>query len=182
MEKVLIAVDQSKGSATALRAFRDLIQKPRTVVLVTVQRLLGDSLVIDMLGEAEQKTLRESLQGTEHQEALDRRTQTLLAKYAWELQYDGVEVKTVVRSGPPAEEILRVAREEGVDLIITGYSCKNFFTRLFKGSVSRDLARNSAVPLLVAKDRTCGEQSTRRGSREWIKEKRLQPVVVPKRY
>ncbi len=181
MEKVLIAVDESKGSAAALRAFRNLIRKPRTVVLMTVQRLMGDSLLIDMLGDAERDTLRESLKGTEHQEALDSRAQRLLAKYTWELQYDGVAVKPVVRSGPPAEEILKVAREEGVDLIITGYSCKNFFSRLFKGSVSRDLARNSAVPILVAKDGTCGEQS-RRGTREWIKEKNPRPAVVPKRY
>lgn len=104
MGKVLIAVDESKGSPTALRAFRDLIQKPRTVVLVTVQRLLGDSLIIDMLGDAERDTLRQSLKGTEHQDALDSRAELLLARYARELHYDGVAVKTVVRAGPPAEE------------------------------------------------------------------------------
>ena len=182
MEKVLIAVDESKGSATALRAFRDLIQKPRTVVLVTVQRLLGDSLVIDMLGDAERDTLRESLKGTEHQEALDSRAELLLARYAWELQYDGVIVKTGVRAGPPAEEILKVAREEGVDLISTGHSCKNFFSRLLKGSVSRDIARNGTIPFLVAKDATCREQSSRRGTGEWIKGRSPRPAVVPKRY
>ncbi len=181
MEKVLIAVDESEGSRAALRAFRDLVKKPRMVVLVTVQRLMGDSLVVDMLGEAELKTLRESLAGTEHQAALDNRAQRVLAQYAWELQCDGVAVKKVVRSGPPAREILKVAREEGVDLIITGHSCKTFFSRLLKGSVSRELAGKSVVPLLVAKG-GCAEQSTRRGTREWIKEKDLRPAVVPKRY
>jgi hypothetical protein len=33
MEKVLIAVDESKGSLATIPAFQDLIPKPRTVVL-----------------------------------------------------------------------------------------------------------------------------------------------------
>jgi len=175
MEKVLIAVDGSKGSRATIPAFRNLIRKPRTVVLVTVQRLLGDSLVIDMVGDAEMQTLRESLEGTEHKEALDSRAGLILAHYAWELLNDGVIVKKVIRDGPPAEEILKVAREEGVDLIITGRGCKNFFTRLIKGSVNREIRKNGVVPFLVARDGTCEDTSSGRGTREWVKGRKLQP-------
>ena len=182
MEKVLIAVDESKGSLATIPAFQDLIQKPRTVVLVTVQRLLGDSLVIDMLGEAEMQTLRESLKDTEHKEALDSRAQLILARYAWELRNDGVTVKEVIRDGPPAEEILKVAREEGVDLIITGHSCKNFFSRLLKGSVSREIGKNGLIPFLIARDGTCGERSTGRGTKEWVKGRKLRPAVAVDRF
>jgi len=83
-------------------------------------------------------------------------------------------VKKVIRDGPPAEEILKVAREEGVDLIITGHSCKNFFTRLIKGSVSREIRKNGLVPFLVAPDRTCGEESTGLGTRDRVKGRKLQ--------
>ncbi len=182
VEKVLIAVDESKGSRAALSAFQYLIRKPRTVVLVTVQRLLGDSLVIDMLGEAELQTLRESLKDTEHKEALDSRAQQILDRYAGELRIDGVTVKKVVRDGPPAEEILKIAREEGVDLIIIGHSCKNFFSRLLKGSVSREIRKNGRIPFLVARDRTCGERSTGRGTREWVKGRKLRPAVAVDRF
>ncbi len=176
MEKVLIAVDESKGSRATIPAFRELNQKPRTVVLVTVQRLMGDSLIIDMLGEAEMKTLRESLKDTEHKKTLDSRADLLLARYAWELEYDGVIVKKVVRDGPPAEEILKVAREEGVDLIITGHSCTTFFSRLITGSVSRKIRKNGLIPVLVAKDTTCGEPSPRRGTRERVNDRELRPA------
>jgi len=178
MEKVLIAVDGSRGSRATIPAFQNLIRKPRTVVLVTVQRLLGDSLVIDMLGEAEMRTLRESLKDTEHKEALDSKAELILAHYAWELENDGVNVKKVIRDGPPAEEILKVAREEGVDLIITGHSCKNFFARLIRGSVSREIGKNKVVPFLVAQDRTCQDQSTGRGTREWVKNRKWKPALV----
>jgi nucleotide-binding universal stress UspA family protein len=182
MEKVLIAVDESKGSRATIPAFQNLIQKPRTVVLVTVQRLMGDSLVVDMLGKAELSTLRESLEGTEHKEALDSRAQLILAHYAWELENDGVAVKKVIRNGPPAEEILKVAREEGVDLIITGHGCTNFLMRLIKGSVSREIRKNRVIPFLDARGGTCEDQSTGRGTREWIKGwakgRKLQPSLV----
>ena len=178
MEKVLIAVDESKGSRATIPAFQNLIQKPRTVVLVTIQRLLGDSLVVDMLGEAELSTLRESLEGTEHKEALDSRAQLILAHYAWELENDGVAVKKVIRDGPPAEAILKVAREEGVDLIITGHGCRNFLTRLIKGSVSREIRKNGTIPFLDARGGTCEEQSSGRGTREWVKRRKMQPQPV----
>jgi nucleotide-binding universal stress UspA family protein len=177
MEKVLIAVDESRGSRAVIPAFQNLIRQPRTVVLVTVQRIFGDSLVIDMLGEPELQTLRDSLKDTEHKEALDSRADILLARYAWELLSGGANVKKVIRSGPPAEEILKVAREEGVDLIITGNSCKNFFSRLLKGSVNREIRKNGSVPFLVARDRTCKEQSTGRGARARLKVRKLQPAV-----
>jgi nucleotide-binding universal stress UspA family protein len=178
MEKVLIAVDDSQGSRATIRAFRELIRKPRMVVLVNVQRLEGDSLLIDMLGEPELATLRESLKDTEHRKALDEKAENILAFYAGELRNDGVMVKTVARDGPPAEEILTVAREEGVDLIITGYSCKKFIDRLIKGSVSREIRKNGVVPFLVAKDAVCRERSTGRGSREWVRVDQWKPALT----
>ncbi len=182
MERVLIAVDETPGSRATIPALQNLIRKPRTVILVTVQRLEGDSLVIDMLGEPEMKTLRESLKDSEHKEALDRKARDILDSYARELWHEGVTVKKVVRDGPPAEEILKVAREERVDLIITGHSCKNFLTRLIKGSVSREIKKNGLVPFLVAKDGTCQEKSTGRGARTWIKGRAWQPALAKRTF
>jgi nucleotide-binding universal stress UspA family protein len=178
MEKVLIAVDETQGSRATVPAFQRLIRKPRIVILVNVQRLEGDSLIIDMLGEAELSTLRESMKDTEHKVALDQKAEHILAFYAGELRNDGVTVKTVTRNGPPAEEILKVAREEGVDLIITGYSCKNFIERLIKGSVSREIRKNGLVPFLVAKDGICRDQSTGPGSRERVKDSVWKPTLT----
>ena len=178
MEKVLIAVDETQGSRATISAFQNLTRKPRTVVLVTVQRLLGDSLVIDMLGEPEMQTLRESLKDTEYKEALDNKAENVLAFYASELRNNGVTVKTVVRDGPPAEEILKVAREERVDLIIIGHSCKNFIQRLISGSVTREIMKNGLVPFLVSKGGTCREQSTGRGSRELATDGEWKPALV----
>lgn len=152
MKKALVVVDDTKGSQSVLSVFSNLVKPPDEVILLHVQRLEGHSLMIDMLGEAEMKTLRESLAGTEHKETLDRRSEKVLNFYKKQLENGGlISIKTVVRDGVPADEILKVAEEEGVDLIITGSNDEKGLTRLFTGCVSKDLERNSKVPVLVGK-------------------------------
>lgn len=152
MKKVLIAVDDIRGSAAVLGVFRNLVRPPEEVILLHVQRLMGRSLMIDMLGEAEIATLRESLQGTEYKEALDRKAEQVLAHYKRELETRGLfRIRTIYRDGIPAEEILKVADEEGVDLILTDCNPKRGIDRLISGCVSRDLELGATVPVIVAK-------------------------------
>lgn len=159
MKKVLIAVDETEGSKAVLSVFQNMVRPPESVVLVHVQQLEGKSLMIDMLGEAEMSTLRESLRGTEHKEILDRKSEKILNFYRKELENGGlVSVKTVVRDGSASEEILKVAQEEGVDLIITGYNGKTIMQRLLSGSVSKEMEKNAPVPVLVAKNPTAEEK------------------------
>jgi nucleotide-binding universal stress UspA family protein len=152
MKKILIAVDDTQGSKAVLSVFHNMVRPPEEVVLVHVERLQGRSLMIDMLGEAEIATLKEAMQGTEYQEALDRKAEKILNFYRKELENGGlVSVKSVVRSGIPSEEILKVAGEEDVDLIITGCNGGKGLTRLVTGCVSKDIRKDAPVPVLVAK-------------------------------
>lgn len=132
-----------------------MVRPPESVVLVHVQQLEGKSLMIDMLGDAELNTLRESLKGTEYKDALDRKSEKILNYYRKEIENGGlVSVKTIIRDGIASEEILKVAQEEGVDLIVTGYNGKSFMQRLFTGSLSKEMEKNAPVPVLVAKEPT----------------------------
>lgn len=159
MKKVLIAVDETEGSKAVLSVFQNMVRPPESVVLVHVQQLEGKSMMIDMLGEAELDTLRESLKGTEYKEALDRKSEKILNFYRKELENGGlVSVKTVVRDGITSEEILKIAQEEGVDLIVTGYNGKTFMQRMVTGSISNDIEKNAPVPVLVAKNPTAEEK------------------------
>ncbi len=153
MKKILIAVDDTKGSKAVLSVFRNLVKPPEEVILLHVERLEGRSLMIDMLGEAELSTLRESLKGTEYKEELDRKAEKILNYYKKELEDGGlIAVRTMLRDGIPGEEILKVAEEENVEIIITGCNRKNSIDRLITGCVSKDIERNAKVPVLVAKD------------------------------
>lgn len=157
MKKVLIAVDDTRGSAAILGVFRNLVRPPEEVVLLHVQRLEGRTLMIDMLGDAERSTLRESLQGTEHKEALDLKAERILTHYRREFQTRGLfRIRTICRDGIPSEEILKVAEEEGVDLILVGCNERRGLSRLISGCVSRELEQKSPVPLIVAKPAAAG--------------------------
>jgi nucleotide-binding universal stress UspA family protein len=153
MKTVLIAVDDSKGSEAPVRTFLSLFScmRPETVVLLYVEKIEGRSLMDEMLGVAELSTLKEQLKGTEYQAALDRRAKAVLERYASQLRDRGVTgVSTVVREGHPAEEILEAAKERGAEMIIIGSRGRRLHT-LLMGSVSREIANRSDLPVLIAR-------------------------------
>ncbi|OGW25686.1 MAG: hypothetical protein A2X59_02965 [Nitrospirae bacterium GWC2_42_7] len=152
MKKVLVAVNDTKGSKAVFSVFRNLVKPPEEVVLLHVEKLEGRSLMIDMLGEAELSTLRESLQGTEYKENLDRKAAQILNYYKKELENGGlVSIRTIIREGIPEDEIIKVAEEESVDMIIVGDSGNKGMARFISGCVSKEVEKNSAVPVLLGK-------------------------------
>jgi len=161
MKKILIAVDDTKGSKNVLSVFHNFVQKPAEVLLLHVEKLQGRSLMIDMLGDAEMSTLKEMLSGTDYKVALDKRAEQILAFYSKELAQDGNgmgTLKTMRREGVPSEEILKVAAEQGADMIILGQSGKRGFDRFITGKVARYVEDNAKVPVLVAKRPLMGEE------------------------
>ena len=152
MKKILIAVDETSGSKAVLSVFRNLVRPPQEVLLLHVERLQGKSLMIDMLSEAELSTLKESMKDTEHKEELDKKAQQILNFFRKELESSGLlNIRTLIREGIPADEILKVAEQENVDLIIVGDNGKKGLVRLITGCVSKDVEKNATVPVLVGK-------------------------------
>ncbi len=153
MNKVLVAVNGTKASKSALSIFGNLVSPPEEVILLHVERLEGRSLMIDMLGEAELGTLREELKDTDHKKELDTKARKILDHYKRELEKSGLtNVKTLIKDGVPAEEIVKTAEEEHVQLIILGHKRGGGLDRLIAGSVARDVERNAKVPVLVANE------------------------------
>ncbi len=163
MKKILIAVDDTKASKAVLSVFCNFVMLPVEVILLHVVRLEGRTMMIDMLGDAELSTLKESLQGTEHKEELDRKAEQLLAFYKQQLEYTSlISVRTVIREGHSSEEILKVAEEEGAELIILGHNRRRGLTRLIAGSVAKEVEKNAKMPVLVAKRAlVCEEEYSR---------------------
>lgn len=152
MRKVLIAVDDTKGSKNAITLCTDVCKcMAGDVVLVYVEKFEGRSLMDESLGIAEMTTLREVLEGTEYKEKLDAKAKSVLDFYKDALTESGVKsIKPLVKYGHPAEEILNTAKEEGVEVIIVGSRSKRA-THRFMGSVSREVANNSEVPVFIVK-------------------------------
>ena len=154
MKNILVAVDETKGSLPVIDTMISLFPcvKPETVILLHVQKMEGHSLMDDMLlSESEVETLKESLKDTEYQEALDSKALKVVDYFKARLEEAGITgIKPVVREGHPAEEILRTAKEEEVNMIMVGTRGRRLHN-LLMGSVSREVANNAEVPVLVAR-------------------------------
>ncbi|MEW6220058.1 MAG: universal stress protein [Thermodesulfobacteriota bacterium] len=154
MKKIVIAVDGTKATREVFDKTAHICKciGPEEVLLVYVEKFEGPSLLDDMLGDAEMATLRQVLEGTEYKEALDRKAETVLSHYHKVLteRPPYPAVRKVLRSGHPADEILAVAKEEAADLIIIGSRGKRV-SQLFMGSVSREVANQAEVPVLIVK-------------------------------
>ncbi|MBI4844388.1 MAG: universal stress protein [Nitrospirae bacterium] len=155
MKKLLIAVDDTKGTKQTFQVCSSMCScmRPDEIVLLYVEKFEGRSLMDQMLGDAELSTLKEVLAGSEYKEALDRKAKNVLDYYRNELESKGLKgVKTVIKEGNPADEILRAADEEKANMIIIG-SRGNRVSHLFTGSVSREVVNRAEVPVLVAKSK-----------------------------
>lgn len=153
MKKILIAVDDSKGSDTSINRFAELFgcRIPETVVLLYVQKIEGRSLMDEMLGDAEMSTLKEMLKGTEYQKMLNKKAEKIISYHRKNLEEKGMKgIKTIIKEGHPADEILKTAKEENAEMIIMGSRGKRMHT-LLMGSVSREVANTAEIPVLLIK-------------------------------
>jgi nucleotide-binding universal stress UspA family protein len=57
----------------------------------------------------------------------------------------------VVRRGDPAREIVRFAREEGINLIVIATHGRTGLAHVLMGSVAEKVVRHATVPVLTAK-------------------------------
>ncbi|MBF7097687.1 universal stress protein [Alkalibacter mobilis] len=62
-----------------------------------------------------------------------------------------VEIKTMIRYGSPSLQIMDVATEEDVDLIVMGSHGRGFVSGALIGSVSQKILHNSKCPVLIVK-------------------------------
>ncbi len=62
-----------------------------------------------------------------------------------------VEIITNVRQGVPYEEILKEGKEQGIDLIVIASLGRTGIARYLIGSVSRNVLKGSACPVLLTK-------------------------------
>jgi nucleotide-binding universal stress UspA family protein len=159
MKKILLAVDETKGSLAVIELLNNLLGQctgnngePDDIILLYVEKLEGKSLMGEvLLSDSETETLKESLQGTEYQKQLDKKAGQVLDYFKDLLEKYGFSgVSPLVRQGHPAEEILKAAQENGVGMIIIGSRGKRLHN-LWMGSISREVANNSQTSVLIAR-------------------------------
>ncbi|WP_410509459.1 universal stress protein [Methanosarcina hadiensis] len=68
-------------------------------------------------------------------------------------EMEGVKVETVLLKGHPADELIRHAEKEAMDIVVMGSLGKTGLDRILLGSVAENTVRHSKVPVMVVKEK-----------------------------
>jgi nucleotide-binding universal stress UspA family protein len=139
-EKILLAYDGSREGRAALLECADiapLLHAETHLLAVTpvpAGLFLTEGFIPEQLVESEQQ-----------------RTKEILAEGTRLLTERGAQAKGHLASGEPVEEICRMAKELGADLIVVGHAQHaSFASRWWKGSVGATLMEHAPCSILVA--------------------------------
>jgi nucleotide-binding universal stress UspA family protein len=138
MQNILIAVDGSPGATVALEQGVELARLTgATVTVVAVHHppvpFYGDPYW--------QRVVTEELS----------RLRPIVESAAAYAERRGVEAESEILEGDAADEIVRLGRLRGADLIVIGSRSLGAFASALLGSVSRRVVHDADRPVLVAK-------------------------------
>lgn len=153
MNRVLVAVDGSKGSRACIEACVRLFtgRPPPTVILLHVLSYGGPSAVDGMSNDAELAELREAMEGSPQLDARKAKAEAMFAAPRAFFEEHGFhDLHTVIKSGRAAEEIINTAAENGAELIVVG-NTRRLIDKLMLGDVAQQVAKGTAVPVLLAR-------------------------------
>ena len=123
LKKILVAYDTSEPAQRAFEAGVDLAQKYSADLIV-----LSVARPPEPPGMVETEAVLENAQEYYEQRFIKLREMTDAA---------GVKARFEVRVGHPAEQIIHMAHEEGVNVIVMGHRGHSFIKRWLLGSISK---------------------------------------------
>ena len=137
-ERALFATDFSAYAIAVLKCLPEL--KPAGLRDVVLLNVISPDQVL--LGHGSDRDLLENLRWVNRQK-LD------LARMVLEGQ--GLSVRCRLEEGHPATEIVRVAQEDSVHLIVMGVQGKSLVHELLLGSAAWEVVRHAPMPVLIDK-------------------------------
>lgn len=142
-DKILLATDGSEHSMKTVRKAVDLAEPLQAEV--TILSVIEDVTLYKGLGDLSAEE-RESLYAN-----MEKATKDDLEMTVQMFQDRGVEVKTMLRWGRPAEKICEAVEEGGFDLVVLGDSGYGGVKELLLGSVSNKVAHCAKTDVLIVK-------------------------------
>jgi nucleotide-binding universal stress UspA family protein len=138
MKRILIAHDGSKSSEKALRKGLDIAEKFGSAVAVIT---VVPSLYLTELMEMDRKKILDTL--TADAEKMMSRIKARKGKIR--------SLKTLIKQGSPADEILKAAEKMKPDVIVVGSHGRHGAQKFLLGSVSSKVTDHAGCSVLVVK-------------------------------
>ena len=143
LKKILCTTDFSEASLEALKYAVSLARSTQArliLIYVVNQKMLSEGLNFARV------TAPEDL-GKEMADEARRRLKMLIPVE----QRDGTDWETTIRSGNPAQEVIRYARENSVDMIVIGTAGHSGIDRMMFGSTAEKVVRGAHCSVLTVK-------------------------------
>jgi nucleotide-binding universal stress UspA family protein len=158
IQRILVPVDYSDGSYQALQWGASLAEKYKARLLLLHVVPAGVEEVSPP-GARSMSSAPYYYEGmspgiwTRHPILLEfeEKMRAELRKFARKALNEPVPVHVKVAVGKPAEEILRVAQEERVDLIVMGTHGRTGLRHLLLGSVAEEVTRHAPCPVFTVR-------------------------------
>jgi nucleotide-binding universal stress UspA family protein len=146
LDRIIVGLDGSEGSAAALRWAIDLANAVDAEIVavhafeVPTPVIAPETGVPVGLGVEEvevERTLRETAE------------EAFVTDWSAPLEEAGVRYRRLLEEGPPGEVLLEVAERERPGLLVTGRRGRRALAALLAGSVSEHLVHHSRIPVTV---------------------------------
>jgi nucleotide-binding universal stress UspA family protein len=134
---ILIAIEHSDADQTVLEHVQQLA------------RLTGASLLLVHVADGWAARHHDELELRDSEEITDDRA--YLERLAGELSSSGFRTRTHLAMGDPATELIKVARDEKVDLIAMSTHGHRFLNDIIRGSTADRVRHRVDVPVLMIK-------------------------------
>jgi nucleotide-binding universal stress UspA family protein len=139
-KRILIPTDGSDVSKKATSEGIELAKKYNAKVIGAFIMDINALNIMDVGAEEFERCKKAQLEtGKKALETLEK----LASKH-------GIKIESVLREGEPAKEILSIAKEYDVDLIVIGTHRRRGLKKLIHGSVSNKFLPKAPCPVLVA--------------------------------
>lgn len=142
-KRILCTTDFSEASFEALRYAISLARSTRSKLIlmyVVNQKMLSEGLSLARVSSPEAL-------GKEMADEARRRLKALIPV----AEREGIDWETNIRSGNPAQEIIRYARENDVDMIVIGTAGHSGVGRMMFGSTAEKVMRGAHCSVLTVR-------------------------------
>jgi nucleotide-binding universal stress UspA family protein len=140
--KILVPIDGSKTSKRAIEEAKQIGKKFEAELIAFT--VIPETTIFEQFPTNFPYALEVSEANTEHAEIV-------LSDIEKEMQDYPYKTETLYKSGDPASEIVKLAEERDVDLIIMGNRGLGAFSRTLLGSVSSKVINHSNISVLLVK-------------------------------
>jgi nucleotide-binding universal stress UspA family protein len=139
MKRILIAHDGSKSSDRALRKGLDIAEKFNSAVAVIT---VIPSLYLTELMEMDREKILDALTADAEKMMIGIKARTGKVR----------SLKTLIKRGSPADEILKTAEKMKSDMIVVGSHGRHGAQKFLLGSVSSKVIDHAECSVLIVKD------------------------------